>query len=161
MESVVQQAFHEAGEFLAKIQLWSASIEDFIKIYSHPIKPYLPGLGRFLIVVIFYEDALRIGTQWEDQLCFLRKHRHFPWGLSHSFLVSNVVEQVNVDFLLGFRYLLKNLDWLEKKPKSCEDDFLIIDCPGQIELYTHFNVMHKIVQILTMEFDFRLCAVSH
>ncbi|EFP82042.1 hypothetical protein PGT21_015832 [Puccinia graminis f. sp. tritici] len=82
------------NSFLAKIQLWSASIEDFIELYSHPIKPYLPGLGRFLIVVTFYEDALRIGTQWEDQLYFLHKHRHFPWGLSHGFLISNVVVMV-------------------------------------------------------------------
>jgi GTPase SAR1 family protein len=59
-----------------------------------------------------------------------------------------------------FRYLLKNLDWLQENLNSYEDDFLIIDCPGQIELYTHFNIMQKIVQVLTMEFDFRLCAVS-
>lgn len=74
-----------------KLQLWSATIEDFIELYSHPIKPYLPGLGRFLIVVTFYEDALRIGTQWDDQLYFLHKHRHFPWGVSHGFLLSNVL----------------------------------------------------------------------
>jgi len=83
-----------ANSLLAKIQLWSAHIEDAIELYSHPIKPYLPGLGRFLIVVTFYEDALRIGTQWEDQLYFLHKHRHFPWGLSHAFLLSNVVVMV-------------------------------------------------------------------
>ncbi|KAI9619390.1 hypothetical protein KEM48_006302 [Puccinia striiformis f. sp. tritici PST-130] len=82
---------NDPNSFMAKLQTWSASIEDFIELYSHPIKPYLPGLGRFLIVVTFYEDALRIGTQWEDQLYFLHKHRHFPWGLSHAFLISNVV----------------------------------------------------------------------
>ncbi|POW18131.1 hypothetical protein PSHT_06166 [Puccinia striiformis] len=35
--------------------------------------------------------------------------------------------------------------------EQLRDDFLIIDCPGQIELYTHFNIMQKIVQVLTME----------
>lgn len=79
---------------LAKLQLWSASIEDFIELYSHPIKPYLPGLGRFLIVVTFYEDALRIGTQWDDQLYFLHKHRHIPWGISHFFLLANVAVMI-------------------------------------------------------------------
>ncbi|OAV89659.1 hypothetical protein PTTG_06998 [Puccinia triticina 1-1 BBBD Race 1] len=81
----------DTASLLARIQTWSANIEDLIELYSHPIKPYLPGLGRFLIVVTFYEDALRIGTQWEDQLYFLHKHRHFPWGLSHAFLISNVL----------------------------------------------------------------------
>lgn len=80
-----------ANPTLSKLQAWSASIEDLIELYSHPIKPYLPGFGRFLIVVTFYEDALRIGTQWEDQIYFLHKHRHFPWGLSHFFLIANVV----------------------------------------------------------------------
>ncbi|EGG02496.1 uncharacterized protein MELLADRAFT_49790 [Melampsora larici-populina 98AG31] len=83
-----------SDSFLSKIQRWSSTMEDFIEIYSHPIKPYLPGLGRFLIVVTFYEDALRIGTQWSDQLYYLQKYRHFPKGLSHSFLLANVIVMI-------------------------------------------------------------------
>lgn len=37
---------------------------------------YLPAIGRFLIVVTFLEDALRIITQWGDQLLYLRDYRH-------------------------------------------------------------------------------------
>jgi hypothetical protein len=37
---------------------------------------YLPGIGRFLIVVTFLEDALRIMTQWNDQLTYLHDYRH-------------------------------------------------------------------------------------
>ena len=37
---------------------------------------YLPAIGRFLIVVTFLEDALRIVTQWGDQLSYLNNHRH-------------------------------------------------------------------------------------
>lgn len=37
---------------------------------------YLPAIGRFLIVVTFLEDALRIVTQWSDQLSYLNEHRH-------------------------------------------------------------------------------------
>lgn len=90
-------------------------------------------MARFLIVVTFLEgrslckgvkeselmgsDALRITTQWGDQLWYLSKsavsprqqlylamlevpwtlmtlacrHRKFPWGLSHLFLLINVV----------------------------------------------------------------------
>lgn len=44
----------------------------FISISSR----YLPAIGRFLIVVTFLEDALRIFTQWTDQLTYLREFRH-------------------------------------------------------------------------------------
>ena len=37
---------------------------------------YLPAIGRFLIVVTFLEDALRIITQWTDQLVYLRDFRN-------------------------------------------------------------------------------------
>jgi hypothetical protein len=37
---------------------------------------YLPAVGRFLIVVTFLEDALRIMTQWSDQLTYLHDFRH-------------------------------------------------------------------------------------
>jgi hypothetical protein len=36
---------------------------------------YLPAIGRFLIVVTFIEDSLRIITQWSDQLVYLREYR--------------------------------------------------------------------------------------
>ena len=32
-------------------------------------------IGRFLIVVTFLEDALRIMTQWGDQLIYLKDYR--------------------------------------------------------------------------------------
>lgn len=36
---------------------------------------FLPAIGRFLIVVTFLEDALRIVTQWSDQLHYLQDFR--------------------------------------------------------------------------------------
>lgn len=40
------------------------------------VQSYLPAIGRFLIVVTFIEDALRIITQWNDQLLYLKDFRH-------------------------------------------------------------------------------------
>lgn len=37
---------------------------------------YIPAAGRFLIVCTFIEDALRIITQWNDQLLYLKDYRH-------------------------------------------------------------------------------------
>jgi uncharacterized membrane protein YphA (DoxX/SURF4 family) len=76
---------------IEKLRALSKTVEDNVEIYSQPLKPHLPAIGRFLIVVTFLEDALRILTQWSDQIWYLQKHRHFPWGLSHSFLLINVI----------------------------------------------------------------------
>jgi GTPase SAR1 family protein len=50
------------------------------------------------------------------------------------------------------------LDWLHDALGDFDDDYLIIDCPGQIELYTHFDIMSRFVQLLSRELDFRVCA---
>ncbi|KIM42334.1 hypothetical protein M413DRAFT_27122 [Hebeloma cylindrosporum] len=76
---------------LEKLKAVSKTIEDNVEIYSQPLKPHLPAIGRFLIVVTFLEDALRIVTQWGDQIWYLQLHRHFPWGISHMFLIINVI----------------------------------------------------------------------
>ncbi|KAJ3475414.1 hypothetical protein NLI96_g11852 [Meripilus lineatus] len=74
-----------------KLQTFAKQVEDYVEIYSQPLKPHLPAIGRFLIVVTFLEDSLRIVTQWGDQLWYLQRHRHFPWGISHMFLMINVL----------------------------------------------------------------------
>ncbi|KAF9239281.1 SURF4 family-domain-containing protein [Melanogaster broomeanus] len=76
---------------LEKLRVFGKQVEDAIEIYSQPLRPHLPAIGRFLIVVTFYEDALRIITQWSDQLWYLQTHRHFYWGISHLFLFLNVI----------------------------------------------------------------------
>ncbi|KAG2039197.1 SURF4 family-domain-containing protein [Suillus americanus] len=76
---------------LERIRAAAKQVEDTIEIYSQPLKPHLPTIGRFLIIVTFYEDALRIMTQWNDQLWYLQTHRHFYKGISHLFLLLNVI----------------------------------------------------------------------
>ncbi|ETW75951.1 hypothetical protein HETIRDRAFT_329865 [Heterobasidion irregulare TC 32-1] len=76
---------------IEKLRTYSKLAEDNIEIYAQPLKPHLPAIGRFMIVVTFLEDALRIVTQWGDQLWYLQRHRHFPWGISHLFLLINVI----------------------------------------------------------------------
>ncbi|KAF2131566.1 SURF4-domain-containing protein [Dothidotthia symphoricarpi CBS 119687] len=66
-------------------------IEDMLDSLADPIKPYLPAIGRFLIVVTFLEDALRIITQWRDQLTYLHDYRHIWNGVTHTFLIVNVI----------------------------------------------------------------------
>lgn len=54
------------------------------------------------------------------------------------------------------RYLLNNLDWLDDELNSYEDDYLIIDCPGQIELYTHIPLLPRLASYLSTNLNFRI-----
>lgn len=58
---------------LEQLRFFSKQIEDNVEIYSQPLKPHLPTIGRFLIVVTFLEDSLRILTQWSDQIWYLQQ----------------------------------------------------------------------------------------
>lgn len=63
--------------------------ENLINQLAQPIKPYLSHIGRFLLVVTFIEDALRIFMQWGDQVRFMKSYRGYPGFLAHLFLAYN------------------------------------------------------------------------
>lgn len=56
-----------------------------------------------MIVVTFLEDALRILTQWNDQLLYLHDYRHIPYGITHIFLVLNVIAMTASSILIIIR----------------------------------------------------------
>lgn len=115
---------------LDAIREQTSKLEDLLDTYSDPIKPYLPAIGRFLIVVTFLEDALRILTQWSDQLEYLHTYRYseylfcdklavvntrrwrkdrittdlycaiVPWGINHLFLLINVLAMTGSSILI-------------------------------------------------------------
>ena len=84
-----------------QLEALSSKAEDIVDRVGQPLKPYLPILGRFLIVATFLEDALRISTQWGDQILFMEHSRGFPSGISHLFLALNVVVSIGL-----FLYLI-------------------------------------------------------
>ena len=56
-------------------------------------------------------------------------------------------------------YMLANFDWLESKLAVFgEDDTLLFDCPGQLELYTHVQVMPRLVQALQQNLNISCCS---
>jgi len=61
-------------------------------------------------------------------------------------------------FTVSNEYLLQNMDWLEEELGGYDDDYLIFDCPGQIELYTHHPFLPTLVQNLS-RIGIRTCAV--
>ena len=57
------------------------------------------------------------------------------------------------------RYILDNSDWLERDlGGEYRDEFLLIDCPGQIEIYTHSDIMKRIINYYNKA-DYRTCVV--
>ncbi|KAF2145646.1 uncharacterized protein K452DRAFT_349127 [Aplosporella prunicola CBS 121167] len=85
---------------LDAIREQTSKIEDWLDTLSDPVKPYLPAIGRFLIVVTFFEDALRIMTQWTDQLTYLKDYRHIPYGVTHAFLIFNVIAMTTCSVMI-------------------------------------------------------------
>ncbi|KAF9174899.1 hypothetical protein BGX21_006840 [Mortierella sp. AD011] len=82
------------------VQEYSRKFEDIIDRIGQPIKPYIPAIARFLIVVTFLEDALRISTQFSDQLYYLNRHRGFPKGINHIFLIVNVLTMLSCSIMV-------------------------------------------------------------
>mmetsp|Transcript_16676 Transcript_16676/g.21682 ORF Transcript_16676/g.21682 Transcript_16676/m.21682 type:complete len:280 (+) Transcript_16676:80-919(+) len=69
--------------------------------------------------------------------------------------VDEVMEELelgpNGALMYAMEYLLENLEWLEEQLDAfLEDDYLLIDCPGQLELYTHQPIMRRIIEQLRM-----------
>lgn len=77
------------------------------------------------------------------------------------------VDDVGVELAMGpngalvycMEFLLENIEWLEDKLDSfIDNDYVVFDLPGQIELYTHFPFMRQLIQKLH-GWDFRVQAL--
>ena len=77
----------------------------------------------------------------------------------NSIDIRNLINVVEVmeEFYLGpngallfcMEYLMDNLDWLENEINNSFENHLIIDLPGQIELYSHNNLMKELTIYLS------------
>ncbi len=55
--------------------------------------------------------------------------------------------------------MLENFDWLEEQLDELpQESYLLFDCPGQIELYSHLDPMPKLIERLIRK-GYSLCAV--
>lgn len=91
-----------------QVQNLSLRTENYINRVASPIKPYLPHLGRFLLVATFFEDAFRMCMQYPEQFDFMRNFRHLPAPLAHLFLVFCVGSMVSGSVLALSR---KKMSW--------------------------------------------------
>mmetsp|Transcript_131785 Transcript_131785/g.196372 ORF Transcript_131785/g.196372 Transcript_131785/m.196372 type:complete len:298 (+) Transcript_131785:104-997(+) len=85
---------------------------------------------------------------------------HFGYDLAFDIRDLISVEEVMEELNLGpngaliycMEYLLNNLDWLQDQldEQFTDDDYVLLDCPGQIELYTHIPLMRTVIDRMKM-----------
>ncbi|KAM4795838.1 GPN-loop GTPase 2 [Rhinophrynus dorsalis] len=64
----------------------------------------------------------------------------------------------NGALLYCMEYLRENMDWLRGRLQGLQGTYLLLDCPGQVELYTHHQALRDILRHLG-DWGLRLCAV--
>jgi len=89
-------------------------------------------------------------------------HTNYPCALDIRDLVT--LEEIMADDRLGpngailyaLEELENNMEWLENGLKEIGEDYLLFDCPGQVELYTHHASLRNIIYRL-QKLGFRVC----
>ena len=74
----------------------------------------------------------------------------------------------NGSLMYCIEYIESNVDWLIQRLRALLDQhaanlpppYILFDCPGQIELYTHHGSMHRIIDALVKKLQLRLCCVN-
>ncbi|KAL3761339.1 hypothetical protein ACHAWU_000473 [Discostella pseudostelligera] len=120
------------------------------------------GSGKSTYCHIMQEHGLALGPKHKRRIHIANLDpaaEHFRYTLAFDIRDLISVEDVMDELHLGpngglvycMEYLLQNMDWLQENLDEYDDDeYLILDCPGQIELYTHIPVMNKIIDQLRL-----------
>lgn len=65
----------------------------------------------------------------------------------------------NGALIFCMEYLLNHMSWLEEQIETfAEDSYFLFDCPGQLELYSHYDIMTSIIKQLQKR-GFSLCSI--
>ncbi|EGC36613.1 hypothetical protein DICPUDRAFT_31574 [Dictyostelium purpureum] len=119
-------------------------------VYCNGMSQYLASIGRKVSIVnldpsnenIPYECAVNI----QDLIDF-----------------QEVVEKTdlgpNGGLIFCMEYLEKNIDWLKEKLLPLKDHYILFDCPGQVELYTHYKVISNLLENIS-KWSFRLTVIQ-
>lgn len=84
---------------------------------------------------------------------------HFGYELAFDIRDLISVEEVMEELGMGpnggliycMEYLMNNLDWLQDHLDTFGDDeYILLDCPGQLELYTHVPLMRNVIDRMRM-----------
>nr|ANM86156.1 GPN-loop GTPase 3 [Stygiella incarcerata] len=65
----------------------------------------------------------------------------------------------NGALMMCLQYLMENIAWFEEELNDFPDDYLIIDCPGQIELFTTVPFVKGFVEMLVRN-GYHVCTIA-
>jgi GTPase SAR1 family protein len=86
----------------------------------------------------------------------------FDLDISDLVSLEKVVEEFelgpNAGLIYCMEFLEENMDWLLNAVKENKEKYFLIDCPGQVELFTHHASLKNII-IALQKLDTRLVAV--
>ncbi|CAD6504740.1 BgTH12-00244 [Blumeria graminis f. sp. triticale] len=77
-------------------------------------------------------------------------HTYYPCAIDiRSFIKLETIMQddnlgPNGGILFALEELEQNVEWLEEELSHLGEDYVLFDCPGQVELYTHHSSLRKI-----------------
>ncbi|KAK3400067.1 hypothetical protein B0T20DRAFT_407744 [Sordaria brevicollis] len=124
-----------------------------------------PGAGKSTYCDGMHQFMGAIGRQCSViNLDPANDHTNYPCALDIRDLVT--LEEIMADDKLGpnggilyaLEELENNMEWLENGLKELGDDYVLFDCPGQVELYTHHNSLRNIFYKL-QKLGYRLVVV--
>ncbi|VVC33392.1 GPN-loop GTPase,P-loop containing nucleoside triphosphate hydrolase [Cinara cedri] len=119
--------------------------------YCDEMSKYLKEMGRQVAIINI--DPANDSVKYEAAV-----------NISELITVEDVMEYVNLgpngSLIFCMEYLEKRLTWLLEKLRKYTDYYLLFDCPGQVEIYTHHNSMKNIMSAIQNELDLRLCCVQ-
>uniref|UniRef100_A0A3P8QM70 GPN-loop GTPase 3 n=1 Tax=Astatotilapia calliptera TaxID=8154 RepID=A0A3P8QM70_ASTCA len=81
--------------------------------------------------------------------------------------VDDVMEDESLRFgpngglVFCMEYFANNFDWLEESLGHVEDDYILFDCPGQIELYTHLPWEFRVCGVFLVDSQFMVESFKH
>lgn len=69
--------------------------------------------------------------------------------LSELITLEDVMDKLklgpNGSLVYCMEFLEKNIEWLRSKIDNSEESYFLLDCPGQVELFTHHQSVKNIV----------------
>ncbi|KAG5439968.1 hypothetical protein PCANB_000250 [Pneumocystis canis] len=116
--------------------------------YCHGMHMFLGALGRKSSIV---------------NLDPANDHVSYPCALDIRQLISvnKIIEETglgpNGAVIYALETLEGNFEWLKQGLESLGDDYILFDCPGQVELFTHHGSLQRILVVVHLV-DAHYCA---
>lgn len=130
-----------------------------------------PGSGKSTYCFGMYQFLSAIGRKCSiinlDPANDRQPYPKCDFDIRDLITVEDVMNNNNLGPNGGLMYALESIDQngveivlSEIEKLGRERNYLIFDCPGQVELFTHHNALFKIFKQMERNMDARLCVVS-